>query len=70
MIESHFEHWDRLLFRDYLIEFPEVAAEYQKIKCQLSEKYKKDRIEYTEGKTEFIVKTTKLAKEYYSKNKT
>ena len=32
MIESHFEHWDRLLFRDYLIEHPDVAEEYQSAK--------------------------------------
>ena len=27
MVESHFEHWDRLLFRDYLVEHPDVALE-------------------------------------------
>src|SRR5262249_49337326 len=30
MVEPDFaEHWDRLLFRDYLIEHPRVAREYQ-----------------------------------------
>ena len=28
MIEDHFDHWDRLLFRDYLIEFPRIAQDY------------------------------------------
>ena len=28
MVEADFPHWERLLFRDFLIEHPEVAAEY------------------------------------------
>src|ERR1051325_8673290 len=32
MVEAHFEHWERLLFRDYLIEHPTVAHEYSVIK--------------------------------------
>jgi GrpB-like predicted nucleotidyltransferase (UPF0157 family) len=27
MVEAQFEHWDRLLFRDYLFEHPDVAQE-------------------------------------------
>ena len=27
MVEADFEHWNRLLFRDYLIEHPAVAEE-------------------------------------------
>jgi GrpB-like predicted nucleotidyltransferase (UPF0157 family) len=35
MAESHFEHWDRILFRDYLIEYPDVAREYGNLKMKL-----------------------------------
>ena len=27
MVERHFEHWDRLLFRDYLIQHPDAARD-------------------------------------------
>jgi L-amino acid N-acyltransferase YncA/GrpB-like predicted nucleotidyltransferase (UPF0157 family) len=64
MVERGFEHWERLLFRDYLIEHPSVRNEYQQLKIQLAEKYSKDRIAYTAAKTDFIVTTTTAAKEY------
>jgi GrpB-like predicted nucleotidyltransferase (UPF0157 family) len=65
MVESDFEHWERLLFRDYLIEHPNVAKEYQDLKLRLANDYPNDRIAYTNGKTEFIVRVTKIAKKYY-----
>ncbi|MFH1856830.1 MAG: GrpB family protein [Candidatus Omnitrophota bacterium] len=67
MVESSFEHWDRLLFRDYLIEHPSAAGQYQKLKMELSEKYANDRIAYTKAKTDFIAKITKKAKRYYER---
>ena len=30
MVGNDFEHWDRLLFRDYLTEYPDIAKEYYK----------------------------------------
>ena len=66
MVESDFEHWHRLLFRDYLIEHPEAAKEYEALKLDLARDYPNDRIAYTNGKTEFIVRVTLAAKEYYS----
>jgi L-amino acid N-acyltransferase YncA/GrpB-like predicted nucleotidyltransferase (UPF0157 family) len=66
MVESTFEHWDRLFFRDYLIEHPRLAKEYQQLKLQLAENFPNDRIAYTAAKTEFIAKITLLAKECYS----
>jgi hypothetical protein len=37
MVESTFtEHWDRLLFRDYLIEHPAVARDYERSKLRLA----------------------------------
>jgi len=66
MVESHFvEHWDRLLFRDYLIEHPPVAEEYRRLKLRLASDYPNDRVAYTRGKTEFVVKVTAMAKRFY-----
>ncbi len=65
MVERHFEHWDRLLFRDYLIEHPEVAQEYAALKLKLSEDHHDNRVAYTKAKTDFIVAVTEKAKEYY-----
>ncbi len=65
MVESHFEHWDRLLFRDYLIEHPGVASEYQALKYDLAQKFPNDRVGYTQGKSAFITRVTALAIDYY-----
>ena len=65
LVEAHFELWDRLLFRDYLIEHPHVAQDYSKLKLKLSNIHVNDRVAYTEAKTDFIVRTTNIAKEYY-----
>jgi GrpB-like predicted nucleotidyltransferase (UPF0157 family) len=66
MVESDFEHWDRLLFRDYLIEWSDLAKEYEALKLSLAGDYPNDRIAYTKAKTEFIARVTQAAKEYYS----
>ncbi|HEX2964871.1 MAG TPA: GrpB family protein [Syntrophorhabdaceae bacterium] len=65
MVEADFEHWDRLFFRDYLLEFPKVAEDYATLKMALSQKYHNDRVAYTIAKTDFIVRVTETAKEYY-----
>jgi GrpB-like predicted nucleotidyltransferase (UPF0157 family) len=63
MVEPDFaEHWDRLLFRDYLIEHPQVAQEYQSLKVHLASTHPRDRRAYTQGKTELILRVTELAK--------
>lgn len=62
MVEADFEHWDQLVFRDYLIAHPEVAAEYARLKYRLAAEHAHDRIAYTQGKTEFIVEVTARAK--------
>ncbi len=59
------EHWDRLLFKDYLVEHPETAIEYKEIKLLISDRFKNDRIKYTNSKTKFIQRVTLLAKEYF-----
>ena len=68
MVEGTFvEHWDRLLFRDYLIEHPEAAREYEALKVRLSAVSPTDRVAFTRGKTEFVLKVTRQAKQYYNK---
>ena len=62
MVEADFEHWERLLFRDYLIEHPDVAREYSELKVALSERHAKDRVAYSQAKTEFIRAVTERAK--------
>ena len=66
MVEKDSELWDRLLFRDYLIEHPDVAGEYRALKFNLARRYPSDRIAYTRGKTEFITNLTLTAKAYYA----
>ena len=56
LVEPDFEHWDRLKFRDYLVQHPDVADEYAELKYHLSKEFPHERVKYTEGKTEFIRK--------------
>jgi GrpB-like predicted nucleotidyltransferase (UPF0157 family) len=65
MVESDFEHWNHLLFRDYLINHPELAKEYQALKINLSKEYPDARVTYTKEKSDFIVKITEMAKKQY-----
>jgi len=68
MVEADFaEHWDRLLFRDYLIEQPEVAKEYEVLKCRLASALPQERVAYTRSKTDFVVWVTEQAKRYYGR---
>jgi GrpB-like predicted nucleotidyltransferase (UPF0157 family) len=62
MVEPGFtEHWDRLCFRDYLIEHPGSAAEYAELKRELAAASPADRAEYARGKAEFIEQVTARA---------
>ena len=65
MVEKHFEQWERLLFRDYLIEHPEIAKEYESLKLRLARDHPNDRVAYTDGKADFVKRVTGIAKEYY-----
>jgi GrpB-like predicted nucleotidyltransferase (UPF0157 family) len=69
MVESHFEHWERLLFRDYLTAHPDVAEEYQRLKMRLAVEYPNDRVAYTKGKTDFIMRIMETAKKDRKKAK-
>lgn len=67
MVERQFEHWDRLLFRDYLIEHLDVAREYADLKMRLSSAHQNDRVAYTQAKSDFIRRVTETAKWHYRK---
>lgn len=56
---------DELYFRDYLIEYPEIAHEYEKMKLDLWKKYEYNRDDYTNAKAEFVEKYTRVAKALY-----
>lgn len=45
---------DHLLFRDYLIAYPEEKNKYQQLKEELSQKYATQRELYTSSKSDFI----------------
>jgi GrpB-like predicted nucleotidyltransferase (UPF0157 family) len=59
--KSFQEHWDQLLFRDYLIQHPEVAREYERLKFELAVNYATDRVAYTNGKSTFIADVMRRA---------
>lgn len=54
--------WDRIYFRDYLKQHPEVAKEYENLKIELAKKHQFNREDYTNAKSEFIHKITAVAK--------
>lgn len=57
--------WNELYFRDYLRDHPETAEEYGKLKLGLLKKYEHDRDGYTNAKTDFVHKYTKIARSCY-----
>ena len=56
---------DELYFRDYLIEFPDIAKAYETLKLSLWKNHEHDRDAYTNAKTEFVKKHTEQAKLLY-----
>jgi GrpB-like predicted nucleotidyltransferase (UPF0157 family) len=56
------EHWERLLFRDYLIAHPKIAHAYGQLKMELAAAHPNDRVAYTEAKTAFIQRISAKAK--------
>jgi GrpB-like predicted nucleotidyltransferase (UPF0157 family) len=58
MVEAGFPQWDALRFRDHLRAHPDVAAEYAALKRRLVAEFPHDRIAYTQGKTEFVTRST------------
>lgn len=53
---------DRLAFRDYLRDHPNVAAEYAALKRELAERHRLDREAYTDAKGPFVERVLELAR--------
>ncbi|HEY8562144.1 MAG TPA: GrpB family protein [Pyrinomonadaceae bacterium] len=62
LLEGSEELKNHLAFRDHLRTNRDAAAEYDRIKTELAEKYPHDRDSYLDGKTEFIEKILKAAR--------
>lgn len=56
---------DELYFRDYLLDHPEIAKEYEALKIQLAQDFEHNRDAYTDAKEAFVRKWTTKAKEEY-----
>ena len=56
---------NELYFRDYLIEVPEAAKEYEKLKLRLWREYEHDRDGYTNAKAELVKQYTEKARSLY-----
>lgn len=55
---------DHLLFRDYLRADGEARDSYARLKRELAERYRDDRLAYNEGKTRFILDALDEAREW------
>lgn len=56
---------DELYFRDYLLDHPDIAKDYEEMKLSLWKTFEHDRNGYTNAKTTFIKKYTQLVKKAY-----
>ncbi|MEM6721158.1 MAG: GrpB family protein [Bacteroidota bacterium] len=54
---------EQIKFRDYLIQHPERAKQYERLKVNLSREFKNDRSGYRIAKTDFIKETLNLLKQ-------
>jgi GrpB-like predicted nucleotidyltransferase (UPF0157 family) len=58
------KHWNNnILFRDFLRTYPNVLKQYHQLKKELAEKYRYDRVAYTQAKAPFIQNVIKKAKQ-------
>ena len=56
------DFWRRhILFRDYLRSHADIRDEYGRLKRSLAERYRDNRSDYTDAKTDFIIKVQDLA---------
>lgn len=56
---------DELYFRDYLLDNPDAAKEYEALKLSLQKWFEHDRDGYTAAKSDFIRKYTDIARTIY-----
>lgn len=60
--EGNMDYRNQILFRDFMNAHPLRAAAYGELKQRLAAQYPEDRIAYTEGKAEFILRTLEMAR--------
>jgi GrpB-like predicted nucleotidyltransferase (UPF0157 family) len=53
--------WRYIIFRDYVLSYPEICARYGDLKRAIAESYRHDMTTYTESKIGFIESTMKKA---------
>jgi GrpB-like predicted nucleotidyltransferase (UPF0157 family) len=58
---THYQWETHQLFRDYLINHPNYASQYDFLKKSLQQKFSKDRVKYLDGKSGFIEKVIEIA---------
>ena len=64
MFELENDEWtNHLLFRDYLIENPDAALEYARLKQELARRFETNREAYQAGKSDFINAVLQKARE-------
>ncbi len=56
---------DELYFRDYMIDHPHTAKEYEKLKLDLWKEYEHNREGYTNAKADFVTNYTEQGKRLY-----
>ena len=62
VVLSDSNEWQNyLLFRDYLNNDSDMAQEYEKVKLEMMARFKRDRVAYCDGKTEFCSKALDIA---------
>ena len=66
MCAKNHDLWNQLQFRDFLIDNPERAKLYEKLKLRLTVEYRNDRSGYRIAKSDFINETIAMAKEIAS----
>lgn len=57
---------DELYFRDYLLDHPQIAKEYETLKLNLAQQFEHNRNAYTDAKSDYIRKWTDIAKAEYA----
>ena len=60
---------EEIYFRDFLRQNSDVRDEYAKLKYTLAERYQFNREDYTQAKTEFIMKITEQQKNIITNDK-
>lgn len=66
MLEADSKDWERLLFRDYLIEHPGEAAAYAALKRRAAAEHGGDRQAYARAKSDFIEGIMRKARRHFA----